>query len=160
PAGSTTQFTLYGRGLPGGKPVPGLFCRGTALEMLPVNISLPTDEAGTSRLQLSGYAPLARAWQDAVEFRLPTPNGAANPIAIYVAKTPAVVVESEPNNTAAQPQKIAVPCEVGGQFYAERDTDWYEFDAAKGQTLWIEAISNQLGLPSDPFFVLYRVTKN
>src|SRR5207253_1551548 len=34
------------------------------------------------------------------------------------------------------------------------------FDAAKGQTLWIEAISNQLGLPSDPFFVLYRVTKN
>jgi hypothetical protein len=158
PAGSTMQFTLYGRNLPGGKPVPGLTCRGAALEMLPVNISLPFDEVAGSRLHLSGYAPLARAWQDAIEYRLPTPTGAANPVAIYFAKTPTVVVETEPNNTSAQAQKIAVPCEVAGQFYPERDTDWFEFDATKGQTLWIEAISNQLGFPSDPFFALYRVS--
>jgi hypothetical protein len=160
PAGSTTQFTLYGRNLPGGKSVPGLTCRGAALEMLPVNISLPADEAAFSRLQFSGYAPLARAWQDAIEYRLPTSSGAANPVAIYFSKTPAVVMEAEPNSTAVQAQKIAVPCEIAGQFYPERDTDWFEFDASKGQRLWIEAISNQLGLPSDPFFGLYRVTKN
>ena len=28
--------------------------------------------------------------------------------------------------------------------------DWIEFEAKKGQTYWIEVISNQLGLPSDP----------
>ena len=38
--------------------------------------------------------------------------------------------------------------------------DWYEFDAKKGQTLWIEAISNQLGLSSDPFLAIYRVKKD
>jgi hypothetical protein len=160
PAGSTTQFMLYGRNLPGGKPVPGLTCRGAALEMLPVNVPLPSDEAAASRLQLSGYSSLARAWQDGIEFRLPASSGTANPVAIYFSKTPAVVVEAEPNNASSQAQKIAVPCEVAGQFYPERDTDWFEFDAAKGQTLWIEAISNQLGLPSDPFFALYRVSKD
>jgi hypothetical protein len=53
-----------------------------------------------------------------------------------------------------------VPCEVEGQFYPERDMVWYEFEAKKGQTLWIEAISHQLGLASDPFFAIYRVKKD
>ncbi len=160
PAGSVTQFTLYGRNLPGGKPVPGLVCRGAQLEMLPVNIALPTDDAAQSKLQLSTFAPLTRAWQDAIEYRLTTPAGSANPVAIGYAKAPVVVAEVEPNGTSVQAQKVAVPCEVVGQFYPERDMDWLEFDATKGQTLWIEAISNQLGMPSDPFFAIYRVTKN
>lgn len=160
PAGTTTQFTLYGRNLPGGKPVPGLICRGAPLEMLPVNITLPADEATQSKLQLSTFAPLARAWQDAIEYRLPTSAGPANPVAIGFAKAPVVVTEVEPNGSAAQAQKIAVPCEVAGQFYPERDMDWFEFDATKGQTLWIEAMSHQLGMPSDPAFAIYRVTKN
>ncbi len=159
-AGSTTQFTLYGRNLPGGKLVPGLFCRGAQLEMLPVNIALPADDAAQTKLQLSTFAPLIRAWQDAIEYRLSTPAGPANPVAIGYAKAPVVVAEVEPNGSAAQAQKIAVPCEFVGQFYPERDMDWLEFDATKGQTLWIEAISHQLGNPSDPFFAIYRVTKN
>ncbi len=80
-------------------------------------------------------------------------------MSIYFAKAP-VVIEQEPNNTPQASQKIAVPCEVAGQFYPERDMDWYEFDAKKGQTLWIEAISNQLGLSSDPFLAIYRVKKD
>ncbi len=159
-AGSTTQFTLYGRNLPGGKSVPGLFCRGAQLEMLPVNITLPADDTVQTKLQLSTFAPLTRAWQDAVEFRLATPAGLANPVAIGFAKSSVVVSEIEPNNSSAQAQKVAIPCEVVGQFYPERDMDWIEFDATKGQTLWIEAISNQLGMPSDPSLAIYRVTKN
>lgn len=160
PAGATTQFTLFGRNLPGGKPVPGLMCRGAQLEMLPVNITLPNDDTLQSKLQLSTFAPLTRAWQDAIEYRLQTPAGPANPVAIGFAKAPVVVAEVEPNGSAAQAQKIAIPCEFVGQFYPERDMDWLEFDATKGQTLWIEAISHQLGNPSDPFFAIYRVTKN
>jgi hypothetical protein len=160
PAGSTNQYTLYGRNLPGGKLVDGLTSRGAPLEKLPVNISLPTDENARTRLALSGFAPLTRTWQDGVEFRLPTSAGPTNPVSIYFAKAPAVVIESEPNNSAKEAQRIAVPCEVAGQFYPERDMDWYEFDAKKGQTLWIEAISNQLGLPSDPFLAIYRVKRD
>ena len=78
--------------------------------------------------------------------RLSTPTGPANPVSVYYAKAPAVALEQEPNNSPKDAQRIAVPCEVAGQFYPERDMDWYEFDAKKGQTLWIEAISNQLGL--------------
>src|SRR5262245_29985812 len=160
PAGSTNQYTLYGRNLPGGKPVEGLTSRGAPLERLPVNISLPTDDNTRTRLALSGFAPLTRAWQDGIEFRLPTAAGPANPVSVYYAKASAVVIEQEPNNVAKDAQRIAVPCEVAGQFYPERDMDWYEFDAKKGQTLWIEAISNQLGLPSDPFLAIYRVKKD
>ncbi len=157
PPGSTNQYTLYGRNLPGGKPVDGLTSRGAPLEKLPVNISLPADEKTSTRLALSGFSPLTRVWQDGIEYRLPTPAGAANPVTVYYAKAPTVVIEQEPNNGARQAQRIAVPCEVAGQFYPERDMDWYEFEAKKGQTLWIEAISHQLGLPSDPFFAIYRV---
>src|SRR6185436_8811506 len=95
-----------------------------------------------------------------IEYRLPTSQGPANPVSIYFAKAPAIVVEEEPNSDAAHAQKIAVPCEYVGQFYPERDLDWVEFDAKKGQTYWIEVISHQLGLAADPFVALYRVTKN
>src|SRR5262249_34265829 len=56
--------------------------------------------------------------------------------------------------------KISIPCEFVGQFYPQRDADWVEFTAKKGQTYWIEVISSQLGLESDPAFSLYRITKN
>jgi hypothetical protein len=160
PAGTTAQFTLYGRNLPGSKPADGLAAAGLPLEKLPVNVTLPADEAARTKLALSGFSPLARAWQDGLEFRLPAASAPANPVAIYYSKSPTVVVEQEPNNTPQLAQKVAVPCELAGQFYPERDLDWIEFDAKKGQTYWIEVISSQLGLASDPFFALYRVTKD
>src|SRR5207253_4090053 len=160
PAGTTAQFTLYGRNLPGGRPADGLTAGGLPLEKLPVNVSLPAEETAKTSLALSGFSPLTRAWQDALEFKLPAPRGPANPVAIYFSKAPTIVLEQEPNNQPQLAQKVAVPCELAGQFYPERDLDWIEFDAKKGQTYWIEVISNQLGLASDPFFALYRVTKN
>src|SRR5262249_44987959 len=130
------------------------------LEKLPVNVSLPADDAARTSLSLSGSSPLARAWQDAMEFRLRAAPASANSVPIYYSKAPTVVIEQEPNNTPQLAQKVAIPCEVAGQFYPDRDLDWIEFDAKKGQTYWIEVISSQLGLGSDPFFALYRVTKD
>jgi len=157
PAGSTNQYTLYGRNLPGGKPVDGWTSRGVPLEKLPVNISLPGEEKTRTRLALSSSSPLTRVWQDGIEFRLPTAAVPANPVTVYYAKAPTVVIEQEPNSSAKDAQRVAVPCEVAGQFYPERDMDWFEFEAKKGQTLFIEAISHQLGLPSDPFLAIYRL---
>ena len=78
---------------------------------------------------------------------------------IYFAKAP-VIAEVEPNNEPTKPQVVTVPCEYVGQFYPQRDTDWVQFDAKKGQVLMIEAISHQLGLGSDPYFAVMRVNKN
>lgn len=160
PAGSSNQYTLYGRNLPGGQPAGELTIGGVPLQKLPVIIPLPADDAARSQLAVPAGSHLKQAWQDAIAFRLATPAGPANPVPIYFAKSPTVVTEQEPNSDPKSAQKIAVPCEVAGQFYPQRDNDWLEFDAKKGQTYWIEVISSQLGLNSDPAFTLFRVTKN
>ncbi|MDX1947488.1 MAG: hypothetical protein SFU86_18960 [Pirellulaceae bacterium] len=157
--GTNGQYTLYGRNLPGGQPADGLMIAGAPLQKVLVTIPLPGDELGKSSLAPGAVAPVRKAWQDAVEFRLPTPQGLANPVNVYFAKAP-VVAEAEPNNEPAKAQKVTVPCEYVGQFYAQADKDWIQFDAKKGDVLQIEAISHQLGLESDPYIALFKVTKN
>lgn len=160
PAGSNNQYTIYGRNLPGGQPADGLMLGGSPLQKLVVNIPLPADEVAKASLAAGALAPVRKAWQDAIEFRLPTPTGPANPVSVYYSKSPNLVVEQEPNNDAATAAKLTLPCEYVGQFYPQRDIDWFQFDAKKGEVYFIEAISSQLGLESDPYFALFRVTKN
>ena len=57
-------------------------------------------------------------------------------------------------------QNLTVPCEIVGQFYPADDRDWYSFEAKKGDVYWIEIFSQRLGIPSDPFVLVQRVTKN
>ena len=159
PAGSNNQYTIYGRNLPGGQPADGLLLGGAPLQKVQVNIAIPGDDAGQSRLPLGELAQPRQAWLDGVEFRLPTPAGPANPVAVYVAKA-AVALEQEPNNEAKAATKVTLPCEIAGQFYPQRDLDWFQFDAKKGEIYFVEAISNQLGLESDPALAIFRVTKN
>ena len=160
PAGSNNQYTIYGRNLPGGQPADGLMMGGSPLQKVVVNIPLPADEPVKTSLALGTLAPLRKAWQDAIEFRLPTPAGPANPVNVYYSKSPTLVIEQEPNNDAATAAKLTLPCEYVGQFYPQRDADWFQFDAKKGEVLFIEVASHQLGLDSDPYFALFRVTKN
>lgn len=160
PAGSQNQYYLYGCNLPGGELVRNLTLDGLPLERVPVIISLPGDEAARTRLAVTGLAPLRMAWLDGSEYRLATPHGIANPVSVYFSKAPTVVVEQEPNDRAAEAQRIAVPCEVVGQFYPDSDVDNMQFTAKKGETLWIEAISSQLGLTSDPVLSVSRVGRD
>ena len=39
-------------------------------------------------------------------------------------------------------------------------SDWFTFEAKKGDAYWIEVISQRLGLVTDPFVLVQRVTKN
>jgi hypothetical protein len=160
PAGSSNQYTLYGRNLPGGQPADGLTLAGAPLQSVQVSIPLPGDDAGKAQLAIGHLASPKRAWQDGILFRLPTAVGPANPVMVYLAHAPSVIAEQEPNDDATAATKVTVPCEVVGQFYPQRDVDWMQFDAKKGETYWIEAISSQLGLASDPLLVIFRVTKN
>ena len=67
--------------------------------------------------------------------------------------------ETEPNNQGAQAQKISLPCDIAGSFYPAADVDTYEFTAKKGEIWWVEVASERLGLNTDPFVLVQRVTK-
>ena len=78
-----------------------------------------------------------------------------NPAADFgIAKT----AETEPNNEAKQAQKITLPCDISGVFYPAADVDTFEFTAKKGEVWWVEVASERLGLPTDPFVLVQRVT--
>ncbi|MDR3637882.1 MAG: hypothetical protein P4L84_29020 [Isosphaeraceae bacterium] len=70
------------------------------------------------------------------------------------------VAETEPNSQHAQAQKITLPCEIDGRFYPAADVDTFEFTAKKGEVWWVEVASERLGLPTDPFVVVQRVTRD
>jgi hypothetical protein len=159
PAGSNNAFTIYGRNLPGGQPVEGMSMNGAPLQKLAVNIPLPADDAARTSLAIGPATPNRAAGLDAIEFRLPTPQGPANPVLVYYSAAP-VVVEQEPNDQPATAQKVTLPCELVGQFLPGSDVDWVQFDAKKGDNLTIEVVSHRLGLETDPYIALFRVTKN
>ncbi len=71
-----------------------------------------------------------------------------------------VVPERQPNDQPAQGQNISAPCEYVGQFYPTGDRDWVTFEARKGDVFWLEVFSERLGLPTDPFVLIQRVSKN
>ena len=165
-AGSTNSYTLYGRNLPGGTPATNFSVAGRPLEQLAVQIAIPPLESSQGaaghqagdNFAAASTMP-ASAPVDTWEYVHPAPGGPANPVRISIATGP-IVLEAEPNDKPAQPQKISPPCEVAGQFFPAGDADVFAFDAKKGDVLWIEVFSQRLGLPTDPLLVIQRVTKN
>ncbi|MCH8045756.1 MAG: PPC domain-containing protein [Planctomycetes bacterium] len=157
--GASGKFTIYGRNLPGGSDAPGVTVHGKTLQKLDVTIALPGDAAAKSSLVMAGYVAPRESGQDGIVYRVKGPQGESNPVQIGFATAP-VILEQEPNNTAAQSQKITVPCEIAGQFNPRRDRDWYTFDAKKGEVYWIDVLSQRLGTPADPYFLVLRVDKD
>jgi hypothetical protein len=73
--------------------------------------------------------------------------------------TKAATKESEPNNEHAQAQKIALPCDIAGNFFPAADVDTFEFTAKKGEVWWVEVVSERFGLQTDPSIVVQHVTE-
>lgn len=69
----------------------------------------------------------------------------------------AAAAEIEPNNAAAQAQKVTLPLDVEGSFFPAADVDTYEFAAKKGEVWWIEVASQRLGHPTDPFVLVQKI---
>ena len=157
--GSNGKYTVYGRNLPGGQDA-GMELGGKPLQKKDVNIALPGDAA--SRLKISSSTPVGpvAAGFDGIDYRLPSPAGASNPVRIHFAVSAVIAEAAADNNRPETAQKISVPCEYVGQFYPRRDRDWVTFDAKKGDTYWVEVISERLGATTNPFFRIQRVTKD
>ncbi len=73
--------------------------------------------------------------------------------------TAPIVREAADNNTPQTAQTLVPPCEVAGQFFPQRDADWYTFDAKAGAVYWLEVYSHRLGCATDPSLVIERVEK-
>ncbi|MDP7051905.1 MAG: hypothetical protein QF600_08265 [Verrucomicrobiota bacterium] len=157
--GSNGKYTVYGRNLPGGQDA-GMALGGKPLQKKDVTISLPGDAA--ARLKIASSTPVrpVAAGFDGIDYRLPSPAGASNPVHIHFADSAVVAETPDDNNKPEKAQKISVPCEYVGQFYPRRDRDWVTFDAKKGDTYWVEVVSERLGATTNPFFRIQRLTKD
>ncbi len=101
--------------------------------------------------EVAGNGPVPRQPATAaVSFMSWPPEGLA---------TTAKANETEPNNQPAQAQKMSLPCDIAGSFFPAADVDTFEFSAKKGETWWVEVASERLGLPTDPFVLVQRVTR-
>lgn len=153
-AGSNDQYVIFGRNLPNGQP-SDMKLDGTMLEQVTASIPLPKDELATRQLELAELVTPQAAVLDSYVYRFNT----ANPTPIHFARAP-VVKEQEPNDDPAKAQQVTVPCEFTGQFYPNGDNDYLQFDAKKGEVFYIDLISHRLGLQTDPYLIVQRVTKN
>ena len=70
----------------------------------------------------------------------------------------ALTADTEPNDGPGPPQKISLPCDITGSFVPANDADVFEFPARKGDVWWVEVASERLGMNTDPFVLVQRVT--
>ncbi|MDB5171541.1 MAG: peptidase domain protein, partial [Phycisphaerales bacterium] len=157
--GSKAKYTLYGRNLPGGSTSGLRAADGKPLDQLEVEIELPADASAPQRLDAATLAGTSGSSADTVAYRLPSDKGASNPVLIGLARSP-LLIEQEPNDKPEQAQKLSPPCEIAGRFYPRGDQDYFTFEAAKGDVYWIEVFSERMGLPTNPFVLVQKVTKN
>ncbi|MDG1897448.1 MAG: hypothetical protein P8J37_21335 [Fuerstiella sp.] len=146
--GSTQQFTLYGRNLPGGVLDESSQIRGHALETVQVEVSLPEAAATPPRFHpgqpRQGLLP-------GFDYKLKD----ANSVRIGFA-TASVVTESAEDSV----QQISVPSEVAGRFNVQDDEDVFRFLTVKDTTYWIEAIADRMQSKVDPYLIIHQVTRS
>ena len=70
------------------------------------------------------------------------------------------VAEAESNDKQSEAQKITLPCDDRRRLFPAGDVDTFEFEAKKDDQWWIEVVSERFGLPTDPFVLVQRVTKD
>jgi len=145
--GSTSEHTIVGRNLPGGKPLADVFVDGVQLEYLTQSIQFPPAAVLTT-------TSLKTLVQDSVASTQISVLG--DSISFSISDLP-VVVESGQNNSGETATKLDVPCVVSGQFYPASDVDWFEFSATKGQIYIVEVVSHRRGLSVDAIMLLQKV---
>lgn len=153
--GTTAEYTLYGRNLPGGQP-SAMKSGSRVLDQLKVQIALPADP---SLLQPGEQLSAAEGGVDGVAYTLNSPAGASNPVTVYFASSP-TAVEQEANDAPDTAQKIVPPLEISGQFAKRGDSDFYSFDGKPGDVFWFEVFGQRNGSAADPYLVIEQIAKN
>jgi hypothetical protein len=145
--GTTSDYTIVGRNLPGGKPLAGVFADGVQLEYLTQRIQFPPAVTATTAIH-----------RTLVEETISSTNISVlgDNLAFSISDLP-VVIESGENDSGETATQLDVPCVVSGRFYPATDVDWFEFSTSKGQVYIIEVVSHRLGLPVDATMIVQKV---
>ncbi|MGQ0636052.1 MAG: hypothetical protein ACT4QC_15685 [Planctomycetaceae bacterium] len=151
--GSTGEYSLFGRNLPGAQPSEVRAADGQLLEKLPVQIALVADPTALSPGE---SASPDEGGVDGVAYRLAGPAGTSNPVMIHFATAP-TQLEREPNGAATTAQPVTAPVEITGQFQERGDVDVYRFDARAGDVFWVEVFGQRGGSNADPVLAIDQV---
>ncbi|MCE9567262.1 MAG: PPC domain-containing protein [Planctomycetes bacterium] len=150
--GKPAQVTLYGRNLPNSQSADGFTVDGRPLEKLTVTITPPAEPTALTRLSVRGRIEPVTALQDGFEYTFKGPNGLSNPVPIYFAREKLAIKKNAGGTTAATAEALPVPCELAGFISRRGDSDWYSFDAKKGEQLYVEVAAERIGTQADFFF--------
>lgn len=146
--GTTAEIALYGRNLPGGEKTD-VQVNGRPLERIVQKIEVPGDKAATTSLRFTELLRPPASRVDGMEVRVTGEAGTSNARLLVFSDTPEQL-ETEPNNTIAEANRVTVPCAVTGQFSAPKDVDHFVFGARKGEQFVIEVESERINSPADP----------
>ncbi|MEA3207653.1 MAG: hypothetical protein QOE70_710, partial [Chthoniobacter sp.] len=146
--GTTAEITFYGRNLPGGEKTD-VKVNGRPLEKAVRQIAIPGEPDAVTSLHFSELLRPPTSRIDGMEVRIEGEKGVSNPKLLHFSDGPEQL-ETEPNNTIGEAQRVNLPCALTGQFVAAKDVDHFVFSAKKDEKFTIEVMSERIGSPADP----------
>lgn len=166
--GTTTPIVLEGEGLAAVTDLifsgePGLNANRAPLP--PATVTLEASRGGIAPAGDDDrrFTALVTVAPDAAlgarEVRARAAGGMSNPLSINVSDIPELR-ELEPNNSTNEAQVIALPAGISGVIHEPAQTDWFRFQAGKGQRLIFDVQANRRGAPLDPSLVLFDARGN
>lgn len=120
--------------------------RGQVVEVILNGSSL----GGINKLILHPEKTAPVGWQ---ELRVRTPNGLSTAFPFDVSDL-TEVLETEPNDTTNQANRVSLPVIINGRIQAPKDIDTFKFKAGKDQTFLCEVTAQRFGSPLDSLLTL------
>lgn len=154
--GGTVKLTAIGRGLPNAAPAS---IPGAAADLQQVAVDAQLGDAGRGASARLTWRLLAAhdSDPDLVDAFGGLLDTMPVPPAVIASPTP-VVLEQEPNDDPAKPQRVTLPATIAGRFLPRGDRDWIVFDAKANDPVVFDLHSRRLGLPTDVSLLVESLT--
>lgn len=148
--GTTSNYTLYGYNLPGGK-ISDWSIGDEPLQEVQVSIALPAKPT-TLEMGEQGFPHEVSA--DGFSYVWESPAGSSNPVTLFFAESNIVRDEQTKEET------LTIPGEFVGQFEAKNDVDTFRFAGKAKEKYSIEVFGQRNGIVIDPVIVVDQVIKD
>lgn len=148
--GTRLEATLRGRSLQGAYAVrfdrAGVTATVERVEELePASDGDPSEKSLKTQKLTLGLRIDPSAGRGRYRLRVVSPQGISGPLAFLVHDLPPVAESNPPSGEASEPQTIPFPCAINGVISRPGERDLYAVQAAEGQQLRLELISNPSG---------------
>src|SRR5687768_16424471 len=162
--GKTAEITFTGENIGDGNKIIVIGEKGVTIELPKPTTQPATTQPTTKPVAVAKPDPktlmvIATVTPDAArgprEIRVVTPNGITKPFVVYVEDFRAVA-EKEPNNTIGEGQTLKLPAIIVGAIHAATESDFFRFEARKGQRLIFKVIASRAGSKLDSTLSLYN----